>query len=454
MKILQFVADALGDASYLLIDGDVAAAIDPQRDVRRIRQAAAEHNTEIKYVFETHVHNDYLSGGRELAALGAQVVAPALGKLEFPHISVNEGDELQIGGARLKVIAAPGHTYEHTAYLALGPDEKVAGAFTGGSLLMGGAGRSDLLGPDHTEELTRLQFETAQRLAKLVPSMAEVLPTHGAGSFCSTTGMPDDRRGPMRDELERNAALTSGTLEVFRMVHLLSLGPIPGYYRYMAPINRSGPKVYGDPPRPTLLAPDTLVALQQAGVHVLDVRPASHYISGFIPGSIEMEESGSLLAFAGWLVPFNAPIALVSIDERQAERVTADLWGIGYEDVRGFLPYERWVAEGRETATLPTASLEEAAEALVTQSVPVLDVRFSNEHHDLPLPGAIERPVNQLPDWADSVDDEPHLVICESGQRSAMAASILAAKGKPVTAVIGGGASAVLRMMKGKAAAS
>jgi len=448
VKILQFVTDALGDASYLLVEGPVAAAIDPQRDVRPLRQAAAEHGARITHVFETHVHNDYISGGRELAAHGAQVVAPRAANLQFPHLPVDDGDEIAVGEARLRAVAAPGHTYEHTAYLAIGPDGAIAGAFTGGSLLMGGAGRTDLLGPDHTEELTRLQWETAQRLSTLLPSMAEVLPTHGAGSFCSTTGMPDDRRAPLSQERERNSALTAGTLEVFRMVHLASLAPIPSYYRHMAPINRAGPGVFGEPPRPRALLPEELEDLLRSNIPVVDVRARVDYAAGFIPGTLHIEDSGSFLAYVGWTLPFNSPLALVSYDSSQSERLTVDLFRVGYEDIRGFLPYQQWLAAGRDTDPLPTAGLDQAAEALRTRSLPVLDVRFANEQHDLPLPGAIERPVDQIRDWADSIDDEPHLVVCESGQRAAMAASILAARGKPVIPVIEGGASTLLPMMR------
>lgn len=153
MKIIQIVAESLGDASYLVISNSVAAAIDPQRDVRPLLAAAREHGAEIRYVFETHVHNDYISGGRELAALGATVIAPAAG-LMFPHTGANDGDVFTVGGARLRAVAAPGHTYEHTAYLAIDEGGATYGAFTGGSLLVGSAGRSDLLGPDHTDELT------------------------------------------------------------------------------------------------------------------------------------------------------------------------------------------------------------------------------------------------------------------------------------------------------------
>jgi hydroxyacylglutathione hydrolase len=157
MKIIQIVAESLGDASYLVVSSGVAAAIDPQRDVRPLLAAAREHGAEIRYVFETHVHNDYISGGRELAALGATVIAPAAAGLMFPHTGANDGDVFAVGGARLRAVAAPGHTYEHTAYLAIDESGATYGAFTGGSLLVGSAGRSDLLGPDHTEELTRLQ---------------------------------------------------------------------------------------------------------------------------------------------------------------------------------------------------------------------------------------------------------------------------------------------------------
>ncbi|WP_322817646.1 MBL fold metallo-hydrolase [Tepidiforma sp.] len=439
MKTVQFVAEALGDASYLVVSGGEAAVIDPQRDIRPFVKAAREHGAEIRYVVETHVHNDYLSGGRELAALGAEVIAPAAGKLEFPHRPVEDGDVVTVGDGKLVVTAAPGHTYEHVAYLGVTAGGEVRGAFTGGALLMAAVGRTDLLGREHTEALTRLQWETAQKLRKLVPASADVLPTHGAGSFCSTTGADLGRCGPMAVELLRNPALAAKSYEEFRALHLASEMPIPRYYQYMAPINRRGPRVYGEPPRPERLSEGALVGLG-SDTWVIDVRRREDYAAGHLPGSLEIEESGSMLAYVGWLVPFDAPIALVAYDRVQAERVTVDLFRIGYEHVVGWAPAAELVLGARTE----TASAEEIAEALRSGGVPVLDVRYEQELRDEPLPGARPLPFDRLPEWAPGVEGAV-LVSCASGQRAAMAASYLERRGVVARPFIAGGAADVRR---------
>lgn len=435
MKIQQFVAESLGDASYLLVSGTEAAVIDPQRDIEPFVKMATAHGATIRYVVETHVHNDYVSGGRELAALGAEVLAPAESGLEFPHRPMADGAVLNVGDARIVAVRAPGHTYEHTAYLAKDANGAVHGAFTGGALLMGAVGRTDLLGPDHTEQLTRLQWETAQHLRQLVPVAADILPTHGAGSFCSTTGTDLGRCGPMAVELQRNPALSSATYELFHDLQLGSVAPIPGYYRYMAPINRKGPRVFGSVPRPPALDLRQFDALGP-DVYRVDVRMRQDYAAAYLPGTLEIEESTSMLAYVGWLIPFNAPIALVSYDSAQALRVTRDLFRIGYEDVRGFVAANTI----EPPASLHTVGVREAAGIIRSGSLPVLDVRYTQEHRDLPIPGARQLPFDEISLWAQEIEAGPVLVVCASGQRSTMAASYLRRHGIEAIPLIEGGA--------------
>ncbi|HML97819.1 MAG TPA: MBL fold metallo-hydrolase [Tepidiformaceae bacterium] len=442
MKIQQFVAESLGDASYLLVSGSEAAVIDPQRDIEPFVKMATAHGATIRYVVETHVHNDYVSGGRELAALGAEVLAPAASGLEFPHRPMPDGAVLSVGDARIVAVRAPGHTYEHTAYLAQDPGGVTHGAFTGGALLMGAVGRTDLLGPGHTEQLTRLQWETARHLRQLVPVAADVLPTHGAGSFCSTTGTDLGRCGPMAAELQRNPALSSATFELFRDIQLGSVAPIPGYYRHMAPLNRKGPRVFGAVPRPPALDLRQFDALGP-DVYRVDVRARQDYAARHLPATLEIEESNSFLAYAGWLIPFNAPIALVSYDAAQAQRVTTDLFRIGYEDVRGFIA----ASTIEPPASLHTVGVREAADMIRAGSLPVLDVRYTQEHRDLPIPGARQLPFDEIQVWAQEIEAGPVLVVCASGQRSTMAASYLRRHGIQAIPLIEGGAAELLPLL-------
>lgn len=439
MQILQFVAEALGDASYLVVGTGTAVAVDPQRDIRPLARAAHERGVTITHVFETHVHNDYLSGGRELAALGAEIVAPADSGLEFPFTPVGDGRVVEAGDVRLRALSAPGHTYEHTAYLALRGDDTVAGAFTGGAILMAAAGRTDLLGPEHTETLTRLQWESAHRIARAIPASAEILPTHGAGSFCSSASVCEERRAPLSVERSRNAVLASPDFETFRAVQLASRAPIPGYYQYMAPMNRRGPRVFGEPPRPPRLAPSDVERLTNEGVLLVDVRRRQEFVQGHVPNSVVIEEDGSMLAYVGWLVPFNAPVALVTYDEAQANRVTVDLFRIGYERVLGAMPFEAWKRDGRPIATVRTVTAAEIAGAIRGGGPPALDLRFANESAEHPVAGSLARPIEALPAWEPELDVPRAVLFCESGQRATMAASFLQRAGHEVAALVEGG---------------
>jgi hydroxyacylglutathione hydrolase len=446
MRVTSIVADALGDSSYLLVSNGVAAVVDPQRDIRPYVDAAKQQNATIQYVFETHVHNDYISGGPELAALGAEIIAPAKAALAFPHRPINDGDEVQVGGVAVRAMAAPGHTYEHTAYIVL-EDGQPRGAFTGGAVLMGSAGRSDLLGPDHTEELTRLQWETARRLASFLTPTSEILPTHGAGSFCSSTGSDGDRRGPLSVELSRNPLFNAPGFDPFRSQHLGDLAPIPAYYQHMGPINRNGPKIYGTPPEPPKLDLDGIDRVMK-DVTLVDVRARADHVAGHIPGSVGIEQSDSFLAYVGWLLPFNSPLALVTYDGAQAGKMSVDLLRIGYEDVRGWVPFGDWTKAGRPLRTLTELSLDEAAEKVRSGEAKVLDVRFGYEQRKTPLEGSVQHSFDTLPEWAGTLGTDPLIVVCASGQRATIAASYLRSRGIDLPAVIEGGVEDVARKLE------
>ena len=439
MEIVQFVAEALGDASYLVVSGEEAAVIDPQRDVRPYVAAAEARAARITRVFETHVHNDYVSGGLELAALGAEIVAPAGSGLEFEHAEIADGEEIAVGGARVRAVRAPGHTHHHTAYLAVDESGEVVGAFTGGSIIIGGAGRSDLLGATEAEELTRQQWESARRIVAQMPDQAELLPTHGAGSFCSSQQCGGERRAFLADERARNIVLSAPDFESFRDAHLGNPAPIPEYYQHMAPVNRRGPRVYGEPPRPVAFTPEQLSAAREDGASIVDVRSRFDFASAHVPGSLSVEEGDSMLAYVGWLLPFNAPLVLVTDSESQAERTTTDLFRIGYEDVRGYLPFADW-SRGHPSAGLETVTLAKAARIRAAGEIPNYDVRFDSDLRELPLPAAVHHPIDRLNEWLPEVSDDEMLVSCAAGSRAATAGSLLQAAGHRPRVLLDAGA--------------
>jgi hydroxyacylglutathione hydrolase len=241
----------LGDNSYLVSSGTEAAAIDPQRDVARLLDAAEARGVRIRYVVETHVHNDYVSGASELrAAVGAQVVGPARSGYEFPHEPLDDGDELAVGDLTLVGMATPGHTPEHTSYLLREAGFSTPSAvFSGGSLIVGSAGRTDLLSAETTQSLTKQQFRTMMRFAELADDVM-LLPTHGAGSFCASTPPGKQRTSSIGAERFGNPALTVVDEALFVRQQLDGLAAYPDYYAYLAPINRAGAAVFGDVPIP------------------------------------------------------------------------------------------------------------------------------------------------------------------------------------------------------------
>jgi hydroxyacylglutathione hydrolase len=440
MEIVQFVAESLGDASYMVFSDGQAAVIDPQRDVRPYVAAAAQRHAHISRVFETHVHNDYVSGGAELKALGAQIVAPVDSGLAFPHQPISDGDEIAIGSAIIRAVAAPGHTHHHTAYLAIDESGETLGALTGGSIIIGGAGRSDLLGPDHTEELTRSQWDSAQRIASLMPDEAELLPTHGAGSFCSTQQCGGERRAPLNIERATNVVLASPDFATFRELHLANPAPVPGYYQHMAPINRAGPQVYGEPPRPPIFTTAAFDVAIDQGAYPLDVRSRFDFAAAHIPETISIEEGDSMLAYVGWVVPFNQPLVLVTDSTAQADRVATDLLRIGYEEVRGYLPFTKWAAD-RIPAQLETVDVAEALQIRASGTLPAYDVRFDSDLRTLPLDRSEHRPIDRVQEWLTEVDDDAMLVSCAAGSRAATVASVLQAAGHRPLVLLDGGAA-------------
>jgi rhodanese-related sulfurtransferase len=364
-------------------------------------------------------------------------VAPAGSKLEFTHQPIAEGEGVSVGGARLTAVAAPGHTYDHTAYLIADEEGRTAGAFTGGSLLVGSAGRTDLLGDEHTGKLTKLQWETAKRLAAMLAPETDILPTHGAGSFCTSSGGGGRRRSVLGEELSTNPVLEIPDFDTFRRFHLGNLSPIPSYYREMAPINRRGAPVVGEPPRPRLLTADELAGLQDP---IVDVRSRLEYAAAHVPGSVSVEEGSSMLAYLAWMLPFNSPLALVTTTDGEAERITVDLFRIGFEQVLGYLPITAWLEEGRDLEGIQTVDKDGAAR-LLEKGHPALDVRFEREHRSEPIPDARQLPIDRFHEWADDVADKEPLIVCGSGQRSTIVASFLKKRGLDPIVLVDGGAS-------------
>lgn len=434
---------SLGDSSYLLVSGDEAALVDPQRDSWALIESCARRGVRIRYALETHVHNDYVSGALEVrAATGATVAGPARAPYAFDHLPLAEDDEITVGDVTVRAMETPGHTAEHTSYLVLdGDDRPPAAVFTGGSLLVGSAGRTDLSGAAHTEELARAQYRSLRRLA-LLPDATLVLPTHGAGSSCTSGPAPRgrDRTTTVGAERRGNPALAPRDEAEYVAERARDLPPYPAYYRYMAPINRSGPAVLGGPPAARTLSPAVVAGLIGDGAQVLDARGRRAFAAGHLPGSLCEELDERFAGLVAEVVPFGTRLVLVLPEpaDQAAEEALVQLLRIGYENVAGVLAggVDAWRLAGRALRSFPTADAAELSARL--GQVRALDVR--PERPEGGIPGTLHIPLRELPQRvAELPRDREIWTVCGSGRRATIAASLLDRAGLAVRAVTSGG---------------
>jgi hydroxyacylglutathione hydrolase len=436
-----FVTPGLGDNSYLVGSGGEALVVDPQRDVGRFLDAAERRGLTIRYVLETHVHNDYLSGALEIRkATGADIAAPAAGRYEFPTRPMAEGDELALGDLALMAMESPGHTPEHVSYVLSEGGAPVA-VFTGGSLMVGSAGRTDLLGPEMSYELTRAQFRTLRRLTAF-DDRVRVLPTHGAGSFCGAGPAPKERVSTIGVERANNRALAAKDEDAFVEQQLSGLLAYPTYYRYMAPINRSGPHPLAALERPRPLSPEEVAG---SGASIVDARWRFAFARAHIPGSLNIELDDSFASYVGWLVSFDEPLVLVLPDpvDEALEQAVTQLRRVGYERTLGYLEggIESWQASGRATGTYGMAGLDEfCREFRAGRATNVLDVRQRTEWDKGHINGSLHVFIGDLPARIAEIPTNSEVwAICATGHRSSMAGSVLSRAGIPVRVVEGTG---------------
>jgi hydroxyacylglutathione hydrolase len=453
MQLAPFATPGLGDTSYLLAGDGEAVLVDPQRDAWRFVEAAEQQSWRVTHVLETHVHNDYLSGALETrAATGAEIVAPARGGYEFPIRGADEGFSLEVGDMRLTALATPGHTPEHLAWLVhradAPPDAPPIAVFSGGSLLVGSVGRTDLLGPTLAGALTADQQRSLRRLGGL-PDTVAILPTHGAGSFCSAGPVGGRSTTTIGAERLMNPTFAAASMseESFRDRLLGGLGLYPAYYGHMAGINRRGPAVVRELPKPPALDVAGFATASERGVALVDGRDRGSFAAGHLPGSVNIELNESFASYVGWLVPFDAPLVLVLPEPaaQALEEAVIQLLRIGYEHVAGWLDggVEAWRSAGRVVDSYPIVAIRDAAAGASADpgATTVLDVRQPNEWRNGVIPGSTQIFVADLPArLAELPRDRPVTVLCASGHRSSIAASVLDGAGFDVRLVAQGGA--------------
>ncbi|NEA38641.1 MBL fold metallo-hydrolase [Streptomyces sp. SID11385] len=427
----------LGNRGYLAGGSRGAVAIDPPRDFAQVIEAAARRGVRIAYVVETHVHNDYVSGGLELArATGARYLVPAAARVAFARTPVADGDTVTVDEAgaeplRLSAVATPGHTPHHTSYV-LHEGARPVAAFTGGSLLIGAVGRPDLVEPRLTEDLARAQHASAHRLAAALPDETTILPTHGFGSFCSSGSTDGAETSTIGAEKKTNPALTTDA-DTFVADLVAGLDDVPAYYAHMGPANAAGPAPVDLTP-PALATPHDIAARLAAGEWVVDLRHRLAFAAGHVAGSLNFEADGQLATYLAWLIPWGKPVTLLAESPEQLDDAQRELVRVGIDRPAAAAtggPTD-WLPEGETPRSFRRATFAELA---ARPGVTVLDVRRDAERANGWIAGSVHIPVHELPLRIAELPQGEVWVHCAGGMRAAIAASFLDAAGREVVAV-------------------
>lgn len=434
VDLVPLVDEGLGNSAYLVDLGDGRAlVVDVSRDLRAVHKVAARRGLTVAFAADTHLHADFLSGAHQLATKGqARVLASAAGHREFEHTGLHDGDEVDLGGLRLRAMLTPGHTHEHMVFLLLDGDREV-GVFSGGSLIVGSAARTDLVSADRTEELTRAQYASLHRLAAL-PGDVRVWPTHGAGSFCSAPPGAE-RTSTIATELATNPLLQLPDEDAFVSQLLGSLGSYPPYFRRLGEINRLGPAVLDDDPTLRPLSVDTVRAQLADGAMLVDARPLQGFAAAHIRGAISNPLRPVFASWLGWLVPADRPVIVVRDADQDAADIAWQAAKIGFDAVVGELDggLDAWVTAGHDVVGIPLVSSGHI------DGRQVLDIRQRAEYLAGHLPGALHIELGDVAARVGEVPDQPTVVMCGHGERAMGAASVLAAAGIGDLAVLEGG---------------
>ncbi|MFI0234229.1 rhodanese-like domain-containing protein [Streptomyces sp. NPDC017086] len=428
--------EGLGNRCYLAGGSNAAVVVDPPRDIDQVIAAAARRGVRIAFVAETHVHNDYVTGGLELARVtGARYLVPAAAHVAFARTPVADGDTVSVDeGLVLRAIATPGHTPHHTSY-ALTEDGRAVAAFTGGSLLIGTVGRPDLVEPRLTGQLARAQHASAHRLADELDDDVPVLPTHGFGSFCSSSEAGGDASTIGRERGTNDALTLDVDTFVARM--LARLDDVPAYYAHMGPANAAGPAPVDLTP-PRRAEAEEIASRLAAGEWVVDLRSRMAFAEGHVAGSFNFEGAGKLATYLAWLIPWGKPVTLLAETPEQIGAAQRELARVGIDRPAAAATGDpaAWVRESERLASFPRARFAELADARERgDDMVVLDVRRDVERAGGYVDGSVHIPVHELHGRIGEVPDGVVWVHCAGGMRAAVAASLLDAAGRDVVAV-------------------
>ena len=435
LDVVSIETPNLGGRSYVVGRGSSAIVIDPQRDIDRVESILDQRGWSVSHVLETHFHNDYVSGGLELArALGAEYVVPSGMDIAFSANQVSDKDEITADVALIRVLHTPGHTPNHISF-ALNTGGADVALFTGGSLLFGSVGRPDLLGAALTEPLAHAQWNSMRRIASEVTNSAQVYPTHGFGSFCSATATVGNS-STVAEQMRTNPAFSVDE-ETYVSELIAGLDIFPTYYAHMGPANQAG----GGPidlSLPQVASPQEIAAAIARGEWVVDLRHRKAYAADHLRGTLSFDVYGNAVTYLGWMIDWGTPITLIGDDVSEIAAMQRELVRIGIDRpvAHAVGSPSDLTSPGTPTTSYPRVTHIEMAAALKDNGqLRMLDLRRNSEFDDGYVRGAkhvplheLRRRVDEIKGWAaDDAGSGPVWVYCGSGFRASIGASLLEA---------------------------
>jgi glyoxylase-like metal-dependent hydrolase (beta-lactamase superfamily II)/rhodanese-related sulfurtransferase len=440
----QFYLTCLAHASYMIGSGGEAAVIDPQRDVDLYLKVAAEQNLKIRHIFETHLHADFVSGHKELAArTGAQIYIGARAGAAFPHVPLSDGSEVKMGSIRVRALETPGHTPESVCFVVIDEEKSSQpwAVLTGDTLFIGDVGRPDLSRTHTPQQLAALLYDSLHQKLLALPDATLVYPAHGAGSLCGRS-MRAERSSTIGTERLTNYALQIASREEFVRQLTAHLPARPDYFLEDAEMNRSGATALTEllPLEP--LTPAELQALLNEGANVLDVRAGEQFAAGHVPGSIGIALSGQFASWAGGILGIHSKPILVAESDAQVDEARMRLARVGIEEVRGFLAggFAAWQNAGMPVLVTPEILPQELEKRLQEGTARILDVRREGEWQAGHIAQADWRALDTFPHGVPALDgNQPIAVHCKSGYRSIIACSLLERAGHRNVINVAGG---------------
>lgn len=443
IEVISIDTPNLGDRSYVVGSGSTAIVIDPQRDIDRVCEILDEHGWSVSHVLETHFHNDYVSGGLQLARqVGAEYVVPAGMDIAFTANQVSDRYELEFDTGTIRVLHTPGHTPNHISFSVNMGGEDLA-LFTGGSLLFGSVGRPDLLGPELTEPLARAQWASMRRIGAEVTNSAQVFPTHGFGSFCSATATVGNA-STVAEQIASNPAFSVDE-ETFVAELIAGLDAFPSYYAHMGPANQAGAGPI-DLTLPQVATAQDIARRISQGEWVVDLRNRRVFAGDHVKGSLSFDVHGNGVTYLGWMIDWGTPITLLGTDHDEVQAMQRELVRIGIDRPVGYAigAPAQWASDQAPVSSYRRASHAEMQQALsVDPGLPMLDLRRNSEYDEGFVAGAKHVPLHELRGRIDEVAawgarnaaHGPIWLYCGSGLRASVGASVLEAVGVDVVHV-------------------